>query len=329
MNKQVQISVIVPCYNCQKTIERCINSIASNICSFDYEIICIDNNSTDNTLSILKKYNNIVLATQKKQGRSFTRNLGISLAKGTYIAFVDSDVIIEENWLQIMYKALVKDNSHGAQSQVIQIPLQKDSLLDKFRYYRGHSSTMGTFSITNIIVKEFPMINSAACIYSKESLVVTKGFDEKLKRHEDIDLSKRTYNYGYPISMVLEAKAFVMPNTETIIQYLYREFDHGFTKASYNKKWEIYKKRPSFSHKNKFITNFSQKESHKENHTKSSLAYIYFLLLNSLCVIIRTFGIITGLLFKKEYTLLKQGSLNSNAKVFYKNTEIKLNKSHF
>lgn len=87
-------SVILPVYNAQESIARCIESIEKQTCS-DYELIVIDDGSSDLTGKKLKRlserYFNIVVLRQKNAGVSCARNLGIENAKGKYIAFIDSD----------------------------------------------------------------------------------------------------------------------------------------------------------------------------------------------------------------------------------------------
>lgn len=107
MNNNVSISVIVPVYNCEKYLEKCINSILSQ--SFeDFELILINDGSTDSSLEICKKYsyldNRIVLINQKNMGVSNTRKKGITLAKGNYICFIDSDDYIDKDSLKILFK---------------------------------------------------------------------------------------------------------------------------------------------------------------------------------------------------------------------------------
>lgn len=90
----VQISVIIPVYNMEKYLIRCIESI-ENQTQKNIEIIFIDDGSTDNTFSILqeyeKKYNNILIMQQQHTAAGVARNKGIRKAKGKYVAFMDAD----------------------------------------------------------------------------------------------------------------------------------------------------------------------------------------------------------------------------------------------
>lgn len=102
-----KLSIIVPVYNAEKVIERCIDSIINQDYE-DYEAIVIDDGSTDNSPNILdeyaKKYDYIKVIHKENTGVSDTRNTGLKLAKGKYIQFIDCD-----DWLnEVAMKSLVR-----------------------------------------------------------------------------------------------------------------------------------------------------------------------------------------------------------------------------
>lgn len=92
MGQDLNVSVIVPCYNREKTIKRCIDSIVRQTFP-PYEIIAVDDGSTDRTVAILENmpYESLKIIRQNHKGAQAARNLGIINAKGNYIAFLDSD----------------------------------------------------------------------------------------------------------------------------------------------------------------------------------------------------------------------------------------------
>lgn len=100
------ISIIIPVYNREKHIKYCLDSILNNTFN-DYEIIIVDDGSTDNTAKIcneyVKKDKRIKLYNIENHGVSYARNYGIELAKGEYIAFIDSDDYIDDNYLSSLY----------------------------------------------------------------------------------------------------------------------------------------------------------------------------------------------------------------------------------
>lgn len=110
MSVNPRISVIVPVYNAEKYLKKCLDSICNQTLK-DIEIICVDDGSKDNSFGILQEYtcndSRIkVLGDGKNHGVSLARNAGIKKAHGQYIAFVDSDDWIETNYLEKMYSAV-------------------------------------------------------------------------------------------------------------------------------------------------------------------------------------------------------------------------------
>lgn len=100
----MRLSFIIPAYNVEQYLERCIESCEKqDIPHEDYEVIIVNDDSSDNTLQVAnnlaEKYSNIIVLSQDNQGQSVARNLGIEHAKGDYIWFVDSDDYIDENCL--------------------------------------------------------------------------------------------------------------------------------------------------------------------------------------------------------------------------------------
>lgn len=108
------ITVIVPCYNIEKYIERCIESIENQTYK-QIEIIVVDDGSKDKTVEILNKlkaqYSNIsIYQNDKNRGAAYARNFAIKKSKGKYIGFVDSDDYISENYYEkLMQKAVEED----------------------------------------------------------------------------------------------------------------------------------------------------------------------------------------------------------------------------
>lgn len=105
------ISVVVPVYNVEKYLERCVDSIIKQTYK-NLDIILVDDGSPDNSGKICdnykEKYTNIRVIHQKNQGLSVARNNGLAVAKGSYITFVDSDDWIAPDMVSVMYKNLKK-----------------------------------------------------------------------------------------------------------------------------------------------------------------------------------------------------------------------------
>ena len=92
----MKLSIIIPVYNAEKYLKKCLESVfQQNLKLEDFEVICINDGSTDKTQQILeefqKKYTNIILENQENFGEAISRNKALSLSKGEYITFLDSD----------------------------------------------------------------------------------------------------------------------------------------------------------------------------------------------------------------------------------------------
>lgn len=94
----MDLSIIIPVYNASKLLERCLDSIFEQKTQYSYEVILIDDGSTDNSIEIIKrrKEPNIILYQQQNSGPSVARNKGVELAKGNYCAYLDAD----DYWMQ-------------------------------------------------------------------------------------------------------------------------------------------------------------------------------------------------------------------------------------
>lgn len=111
----LRLSIIVPVYNVSKYLAKCLDSLLSqDLESDEYEIIVVNDGSTDNSGDIAQqyvgKYSNIILIEQENQGLSGARNAGTKLAKGKYIQFVDSDDYLETNVLKTLVDKMDADN---------------------------------------------------------------------------------------------------------------------------------------------------------------------------------------------------------------------------
>ncbi|MBQ8784417.1 MAG: glycosyltransferase family 2 protein [Alphaproteobacteria bacterium] len=103
------VTVVIPVYNVEKYLEQCLDSVINQTYK-DIEIICINDGSTDNSITILEKYalsdNRIKIISQTNQGISAARNAGIKVATGKYITFLDSDDFLSRDAIEKMVTAI-------------------------------------------------------------------------------------------------------------------------------------------------------------------------------------------------------------------------------
>lgn len=161
--REIKISLIIPMFNIEKDIEKCINSILNQDYS-NYEIIVVNDGSTDNSENIVKNIKNkkVLLINKQNGGLSSARNEGVKYATGDYIWFVDGDDYIEQNALKKINNVLTEEKydiisfkyfKEYAGKKV----LQKDNIdiLDSFQY-----PLVNTSACTKVFKKEFYIKNN-------------------------------------------------------------------------------------------------------------------------------------------------------------------------
>lgn len=118
----LKISVIVPVYNVEKFLVRCLDSLVHQTLE-EIEIICVDDGSIDNSLDILRKYarqdSRVVVVSQENLGPSAARNRGIQIATGEYIGFVDGDDWVDLDFFEKLYGSAKKYDADIACASVL------------------------------------------------------------------------------------------------------------------------------------------------------------------------------------------------------------------
>ena len=110
--KMFFLSVIIPVYNVENYLKRCVDSLVDQDCFDKTEVLLIDDGSTDKSGSICdkysKNYDNIITIHKENSGLSDARNTGIAKARGRYLAFLDSDDLVSDSFLKDMYSFIEK-----------------------------------------------------------------------------------------------------------------------------------------------------------------------------------------------------------------------------
>jgi len=186
----IKISVIIPAYNVEKYINRSINSVLNQ--SFKpFEIIIVDDGSTDDTKKILEKFNDkIVYIYQENSGSSSARNLGIAKAKGDWIAFLDSD----DEWVATHLENFAKTlnlfpnvNWYGAPFRMLD-EKTKETL---FQAKKGHLKENGCHIFFEDYMAAFPpkaYLSSPTMIIKKAIFDNVGGFNVTKKTAVDVDM---------------------------------------------------------------------------------------------------------------------------------------------
>jgi glycosyltransferase involved in cell wall biosynthesis len=98
MNKNLRVSIVIPVYNEEDTLAACLEAIAVQTVE-PFEVIVVDNNSSDNTVAIAARYSFVKLLSEPRQGVVHARNRGFNAAKGEIIGRIDADTMLAPNWV--------------------------------------------------------------------------------------------------------------------------------------------------------------------------------------------------------------------------------------
>jgi len=192
-------SVVIPSYNRASLLPEALGSVASQTCD-DYEVIVVDDGSTDNTKEVVESHKLPVrYVYQKNQGAGAARNRGIAEARGEYIAFLDSD----DTWLP--WKLEVQRGVLQEHSDCVllgaRLGLMSKHGVDDIG--RPEDVTVQEFSADDVVVKN-PAVTSTV-VARKESIQEAGGFRDWMRLSQDVDMWVRLARVGrvYRIGSIL------------------------------------------------------------------------------------------------------------------------------
>lgn len=182
----VKYSFVVPVYNTEKYLKKCLDSLEKQTFK-DFEIIVVNDGSTDNSMEILskyeKKYDNIKIINQKNQGLSMARNNGVKKVRGKYLLFVDSDDYVEKNLLKEVNRAL-----GDAEVLRFQIVTEDADGRNVKRHDENPFEEMGGYDAFKQI-SNYRFVEPACCYVYKTDYYVKNNFSfKKGVYHEDFGL---------------------------------------------------------------------------------------------------------------------------------------------
>lgn len=180
-----KVSVIVPVYNVEKYLSRCLDTLINQTLK-DIEIICVNDGSKDNSLSILKKYaqkdSRIKIIDKQNEGLSIARNDGLKYACGEYIGYVDSDDWVDLNFYEKLYTAAKKYNSDIACCNIIRCG--KKIKKYRIKYLKEDFFTDNIAKLKAVKIPKYNYVWNK--IYHRENLIKTQIIFPKGKTYEDI-----------------------------------------------------------------------------------------------------------------------------------------------
>lgn len=211
----IKVSIIVPVFNCEKYLEKCLDSLVNQTLK-DIEIIIINDGSTDNSKNIIESYvkihKNIIFINQENKGQAVARNKAIDISKGEYICFVDADDWISESMCEELYSyadnyEIIYCDYSLCFNNNIQIQYSNDfqySDNEKVKYLLTNAGPCGKLIKTKIFIDNnirFPegiiyedlAIIPTLCLYCDNIKYIKKNLCYYFQ-HEGSTTNKRIYN---------------------------------------------------------------------------------------------------------------------------------------
>lgn len=213
----MKISIIVPVYNVEKYIRKCLDSIIHqiNVPQSFFEVVVVNDGSVDNSLTIIEEfrqhYSNISVLTQSNQGLSIARNNGLSIARGEYIWFIDSDDWIARNSLEILLRLTDEkkpDVIHfrAANSICDKLQIRTKKFVDIERSYTG----------IEIICQNIWDTCVPFYIYKRDFLEKNHLFFFPNIFHEDNEFTPRMLYYAQKVYLINDVLYNVSQNPQSI-----------------------------------------------------------------------------------------------------------------
>ncbi len=308
MNNIPFFSIIIPVFNMEKTLERCVDSVLKQSCK-DWEIILVNDGSIDKSGVISKSFSenheNIHYYFQENKGVSSARNLGIEKSNAEWMIFLDADDYWDDNYLQKIFEC-TKSNCDIVITGITKI-------LENRNKIKILSDKIGFFSIDDLLV-DFMSVQLNSGIYGFVSNKIIKTsivkknqlkFNYRIKLCEDLDFFTRYFLNCNTVFITTESGNFYnYIDKKNEVDYI------SLIKVFYNvKEMLIVKKAMSFENK-KLL-----------NYQFSSLKYAYFNELKK----INDDDILKGFLFFQNVKLENEKNVNKKAiKILIENERLQL-----
>jgi glycosyltransferase involved in cell wall biosynthesis len=264
MKSVPKVSVVVPMYNVEKYIEKCIDSILAQTFT-NFEIICVDDGCKDNTVQKLKKYTDerIQIVHQANKGLAAARNTGINISKGDYVAFLDSDDYWHPRKLEVHVTHLHDNPDVG-------VSYSPSLFVDDNNCELGIGQFPKIYDITSRdILCRNPIGNGSAPVLRRATLDAVREldlmnhhfnfnyFDPKFRQSEDLECWLRiSLNTKWKFEGVEEPLTYYRVNTEGLSANVTAQLDT----------WQRVMMKSRIGHEKFFKKWFSLAEAYQERY---------------------------------------------------------------
>ncbi len=207
------ISVVVPLYNDEKNIRRCLESLEKELLSGD-EVAVVDNGSTDSSSDIVKEFERIKLLVLKSGNIGAVRNYGAKHTSGDILAFIDSDCVVLPGWRSALLSSLHENDSIAATGAKCRVPGKSPWFVTVWFSQRRENG-------------DVPYINSGNFIVKRSIFENIGGFDEAIVTGEDAEICLRLKQAGYRVVEDSQIAVTHYGNPENIVAFYRQQKWHG------------------------------------------------------------------------------------------------------
>ncbi|MFH8080533.1 MAG: glycosyltransferase [Candidatus Aenigmatarchaeota archaeon] len=218
------VSVIIPTFNSEKTLERCLESV-KNQSYKNIEIIVVDKFSKDRTVEIARKYTRKVFQIKASE-RSEQKNFGAKKAKGEYLLFIDSDMELTKNVIKDCVDLCSKEKIGG-----IIIP---ERSIGRSYWVRVRDFERSFYANTPI---------ESARFFPKDLVIKVNGFDESVVFFEENTLPQKIEKLGYKVNYRISSEIIHNEYNFSFLKWMKKKFYYGKTLSVYKNKFGDYAKK--------------------------------------------------------------------------------------
>lgn len=205
----MKISVIIPVYNTEEYLKECIDSILNQTIDL-FEVIIVDDGSTDGSLALINEYaenySNIHVVSQQNSGLGAARNLGLKIARGEYIYFIDSDDILEKNALEYCYNLASKNKLDMLIFESDIFGNIEAENTEQYMFHRRINEIGQVLNGIEFIKKNYckvSLLNIPFTLYLRKFLINNDLFFLEQTKYEDVDFYHKTIGCN-PKMMVID-----------------------------------------------------------------------------------------------------------------------------
>lgn len=208
--RSIAVSVVVPCRNAAQVLGAQLEALARQECSENWEVVIVDNGSTDGTREVAERYRSrlpqlLFVEASERRGAAYARNTGVRAANGENVAFCDADDEVGEGWLQAVVRALA---DHQA------IAFRVDAA--KLNRYAGERTIRQSDGLQLYTYPPYLPYSGGTIAMRRGLFLQLGGFDETMLACEDADLCWRVQRAGVPLFFARDAVIHVRLRTSIL-----------------------------------------------------------------------------------------------------------------